>query len=147
MKPYRSPKHYDSPGFFLQQIPIFDEVLERVAGRKCQDGEQHETDAQQGGNHQHQPAQRQFVVPVQAKGGNDQLGSVQAKQDMACCAEKFPGLVCRPIAAQFMDDERIAIFELTIEGDQIKVVDETHYQLVPRDMISDQDLETYRARR
>ena len=88
-----------------------------------------------------------YVMPVQAKGGNDQLGSVQAKQDMACCAEKFPGLVCRPIAAQFMDDERIAIFELTIEGDQIKVVDETHYQLVARDLISAEDLEAYRVRR
>lgn len=88
-----------------------------------------------------------YVIPVQAKGGNDQLGSVQAKQDIACCAEKFPGLVCRPIAAQFMDDERIAIFELTLEGDQVKVVDETHYQLVPRDQISADDLNAYRLRR
>ena len=88
-----------------------------------------------------------YVMPVQAKGGNDQLGSVQAKQDIACCAEKFPGLVCRPIAAQFMDDERIAIFELTLEGDQVKVVDETHYQLVPRDQISAEDLDAYRLRR
>lgn len=88
-----------------------------------------------------------YVIPVQAKGGNDQLGSVQAKQDLACCAEKFPGLICRPIAAQFMDDERIAIFELTLEGDQIRVVDETHYLLVPRDQITEDDLRAYRMRR
>lgn len=88
-----------------------------------------------------------YVLPVQAKGGNDQLGSVQAKQDLACCAEKFPDMVCRPIAAQFMDDERIAIFELTLEGDQVKVVDECHYQLVPGDQISGEDLKAYRQRR
>ena len=88
-----------------------------------------------------------YVMPVQAKGGNDQLGSVQAKQDLACCAEKFPGLICRPIAAQFMDDDKIAIFELTLEGDQVKVVDEGHYKLVPGDQISADDLSAYRRRR
>lgn len=88
-----------------------------------------------------------YVMPVQAKGGNDQLGSVQAKQDLACCAEKFPGLICRPIAAQFMDDDKIAMFELTLEGDQVKVVDEGHYKLVPGDQISADDLSAYRRRR
>ena len=47
---------------------------------------------------------RQYVLPVQAKGGNDQLSVVQTKQDIACCAEKFPGLICRSISAQFMAD-------------------------------------------
>ena len=89
----------------------------------------------------------QYVLPVQAKGGNDQLGSVQAKQDLACCAEKFPALICRPIAAQFMDDERIAIFELTLEGDQVRVVDECHYQLVGGEQISAEELAAYRVRR
>ena len=79
--------------------------------------------------------------------GEANLKNMQAKQDIACCAEKFPDLVCRPIAAQFMDDERIAIFELTIEGDQVKVVAESHYQLVPRDQISSEDLTAYRQRR
>ncbi len=32
----------------------------------------------------------QFIVPVQAKGGNDQLSSVQTEQDLACCAQKSP---------------------------------------------------------
>ena len=31
---------------------------------------------------------RQYVIPVQAKGGSDQLSTVQTKQDLACCAEK-----------------------------------------------------------
>ena len=43
---------------------------------------------------------QQFVVPVQAKGGSDQLATVQTSQDTACCAEKFPGLACRPVSAQ-----------------------------------------------
>lgn len=38
-----------------------------------------------------------FVIPVQAKGGDDQLGVVQTKQDIACCTAKFPELICRPI--------------------------------------------------
>lgn len=88
----------------------------------------------------------QYVVPVQAKGGNDQLSVVQAKQDIACCAEKFPGLVCRSISAQFMDDDRIAMFELAVEDDQVRVVDEKHYKLVAGEHITPQDLAAYRRR-
>ncbi len=88
-----------------------------------------------------------YVIPVQAKGGKDQLSVVQAKQDIACCAAKFPGLICRSISAQFMDDERIAIFELTVEDDQVRVVDEKHYKLVPYESISGDDLAAYRLRR
>jgi len=84
----------------------------------------------------------QYVVPVQAKGGTDQLSVVQAKQDIACCAEKFPNLVCRSISAQFMDDDRIAIFELTVENDGVKIVDEKHYKLVVGD-VSEDDLARY----
>lgn len=87
-----------------------------------------------------------YVVPVQAKGGTDQLSVVQAKQDIACCGEKFPNLVCRSISAQFMDDERIAIFELTVEDEQVRIVDEKHYKLVPAEQISGEDLATYRRR-
>ncbi|WP_369059081.1 hypothetical protein ABOZ73_15815 [Caulobacter sp. 73W] len=88
-----------------------------------------------------------YVVPVQAKGGADQLSVVQAKQDIACCAEKFPDLVCRSVSAQFMDDDRIAIFELTVEDDQVKIVDEKHYKLVPAADIGRDDLAAYRRRR
>ena len=89
---------------------------------------------------------RQYVLPVQAKGGTDQLSGVQAKQDIACCAEKFPNLICRALSAQFMTKDLIAIFELTQEGDEIKVVDEKHYRLVPSDQISASDLKTYSLR-
>ena len=87
----------------------------------------------------------QYVLPVQAKGGKDQLSVVQARQDIACCAEKFPQLVCRAISAQFMDESKIALFELTTdEAGLIRIVDEKHYQLVPADLITSEDLDAYR---
>lgn len=90
---------------------------------------------------------RQFVVPVQAKGGNDKLSAVQARQDIVCCTEKFPGLICRAISAQFMEGDLIALFELTLQDGVIKVVDEAHYRLVPSDQISREELQAYARRR
>ncbi len=89
---------------------------------------------------------RQYVLPVQAKGGNDQHAVVQTKQDIACCAEKFPALICRAISAQFMEPNLIAMFELAQEGEQIKIVDEKHYRLVASKEISAEDLQGYALR-
>lgn len=89
---------------------------------------------------------RQYVVPVQAKGGSDRLSVVQTKQDIACCAEKFPGLICRAISTQFMADNLVAIFELTVEDGEIKLVDERHYLLVPHQQIGPKDLARYNLR-
>lgn len=86
---------------------------------------------------------RQFVVPVQAKGGTDKHGVVQTQQDILCCAEKFPNLICRAVSAQFMTEQRIAMFELTVQDGGVKVVDEKHYQLVPANHISADDLQLY----
>lgn len=84
---------------------------------------------------------RQFVIPMQAKGGSDQLSVVQTRQDIACCREKFPTLICRALSAQFMSDDKIALFELTVEDGLVKVVDERHYKLVPGDNITRDDLD------
>ena len=67
-----------------------------------------------------------YVFPVQAKGGTDKLNVVQIEQDFAVCATKFPLLVCRPIAAQFMDEGVIALFEFETgeNGEETKVVRE-----------------------
>lgn len=89
---------------------------------------------------------RQYVMPVQAKGGNDQLSVVQTKQDLLCCQAKFPNLICRSISAQFMPDDSIAMFELTLSDEQVKVVEERHYLLVPSDQISADDLKSYSRR-
>jgi hypothetical protein len=89
---------------------------------------------------------QQFVIPVQAKGGTDRLSVVQTQQDIACCHEKFATLKCRPVSAQFMPDGVIAMFELAIQDAQIRVVDEKHYQLVPSDRITAEELQSYGER-
>jgi hypothetical protein len=89
---------------------------------------------------------RQFVLPVQAKGGRDQLSVVQAKQDIACCAEKYPHLICRAISAQFMANDVIALFELVLDGEMVRVAEEKHYRLVPADRIDVEDLASYSVR-
>ena len=58
-----------------------------------------------------------FILPVQAKGRADQIGVVQIEQDLALCDEQFPNLIARPIAAQFMDDDGIALFEFARDSD------------------------------
>ena len=86
---------------------------------------------------------RQFVVPVQAKGGSDKHGVVQTRQDIACCDAKFPQPICGPVSAQFMADKRIAMFELTLQSGDVKVVSERHYPLVPAGAITPLDLQSY----
>lgn len=73
----------------------------------------------------------QYVIPVQAKGSKDQIGIVQTTQDIRFVEEKFPGIRCRAIAAQFLEAQIVALFELTLLDDEIKVVEERHYRLVP----------------
>ena len=87
----------------------------------------------------------QYVIPIQAKGGSDQIGVVQTQQDLAFAEEKFPGLRCRPVAAQFMSHGIIALFELALDGEgQVKVVDEKHYKLVPANEIDRNAIVKYR---
>ncbi|MCB1069486.1 MAG: endonuclease [Verrucomicrobia bacterium] len=88
----------------------------------------------------------QYVLPVQAKGGADQLSVVQAKQDIACCQEKFPNLECRAISAQFIATDLIALFELALDEGMVKIVEEKHYRLVPGDQITTEDLQKYARR-
>jgi hypothetical protein len=85
-----------------------------------------------------------YVLPVQAKGGRDKLGVVQIEQDIALCAEKFTALLCRPIAAQFMRDDVIALFEFELSGEEVTVRDEKHYRLVPPDELTAEELARYR---
>jgi hypothetical protein len=89
----------------------------------------------------------QYVFPVQAKGGKDKLSIVQIEQDMAMCEEKFPNLICKPIAAQFMADGTIALFSFEQPmGDLPKIELEKHYKLVPSDDLTDSELAAYGLR-
>ncbi len=85
-----------------------------------------------------------YVIPVQAKGGTDQISMVQTAQDTAWCNQKYPGVRCRAISAQFITKELIALFELKIENDQIKVVEERHYKLVPANELDRKEVSDYR---
>lgn len=92
-------------------------------------------------------AGRQYIVPVQAKGGSDKLSAVQTKQDIAVCKEKFDNLVCRPVSAQFMAGNLIALFELKIVDGDVRIAEEKHYELVPAKNIGASDLAAYRNSR
>ena len=85
-----------------------------------------------------------FVIPVQAKGGKDQIGIVQTSQDIQFVEQKFPGLRCRAIAAQFMEGGVVALFELALQDDEVKVVEERHYLLVPASAIDSAAIRDYR---
>ncbi|NTW97122.1 MAG: endonuclease [Oscillochloris sp.] len=84
-----------------------------------------------------------YVIPVQAKGGRDSQSIVQIEHDMAMCKQKFKGLVCRLIAAQFVAENHIAMFDFIEIEDEIKLVNEQHYRLVLPGEISPEDLRTY----
>ena len=89
-----------------------------------------------------------YILPLQAKGKADQIGVVQIEQDLALCDEKFPELVARPIAAQFMDEDSIALFEFGRDSDGAVVkLAERHYRLVQEHEMSIEDLRLYRSRR
>jgi len=85
-----------------------------------------------------------YAIPVQAKGGTDQISVVQTKQDLAWCAHRFPGMRTRAISAQFMSDERVAMFELAVQDDMVRVVEERHYKLVPATELDAKAIRNYR---
>jgi hypothetical protein len=85
-----------------------------------------------------------YIIPVQAKGGRDQMGVVQISQDMAFAAQNFPSLRCRPVAAQFMSGGAVAMFELAVKDDDVKIVEERHYRLVPASDIDQAAIRNYR---
>jgi len=70
---------------------------------------------------------------------------VQVEQDLALCQHAFPDLTPRLVAVQFMKDEQgevIVMFELVLQGDQLRVADEKHYRLVLANSITKEDFET-----
>jgi hypothetical protein len=88
----------------------------------------------------------QYIVPVQAKGGNDVLGVIQTIQDTVFCQtqERYKDCISRPVSAQFMADDVIALFELTFDGNEVAIVRERHYRLTEAKDIKAEDLQRYR---
>ncbi len=87
-----------------------------------------------------------YVFPVQAKGGTDKLNIVQIEQDIALCQKKFPDLICRPIGAQFMKGDVIALFEFESSDQGVTIASEKHYRLVPPNEVQASDLDLYKQR-
>jgi hypothetical protein len=88
---------------------------------------------------------KQFVFPVQAKGRKDKIGTVQIEQDIRLCEYKYPTLICRSIAAQFIKSNKIALFEFTIINSEVVKICEKHYLLVVAKDISDTDINKYNS--
>jgi hypothetical protein len=89
-----------------------------------------------------------YVFPVQAKSGSDQLGTIQVEQDFDLCRHKFPHLICRPIGAQLISSDKIALFELAVvqDEDYVRIAAESHYRLVLPEEITPTDLDGYSHR-
>lgn len=86
----------------------------------------------------------QYAFPIQAKGGKDVLSIVQIGQDVAMCAEKFPSLLCRPVAAQFVGADLIALFLFDSTTASPALLAERHYRLTPAEDVAAADLTAYR---
>ena len=88
-----------------------------------------------------------YVIPVQAKGKNDQISAVQVEQDFLVCQEKFGELIPRPLAAKFLKERVVALFEFALdEANELVIEDERHYQLVSREELSPDELREYARR-
>lgn len=88
-----------------------------------------------------------YVIPVQAKGKKDQIGAVQVEQDFRVCQEKFSELMPRPIAAKFLDEKVVALFEFGLNSrGELVIEDERHYKLVSRNELTAEELREYARR-
>ena len=79
------------------------------------------------------------------KDGNDTLSVIQIWQDFRIAEQKFPDTIARPIAAQFITDDVIALFELEETTGEITIAREHHYELVPQEELDTEKLTAYKT--
>ena len=97
--------------------------------RQIEESTQVETDELYVGLDKHG---QHYAIPVEAKGTTDSLNIVQIWQNALVCRSKLQGIPVRCVAIQAISDSVIALIELqapTVEN--IAIVEEKHYQLVP----------------
>ena len=89
-----------------------------------------------------------YVLPIEVKSRTDRLGAAQVSNLFALADQKFPSLIPRPIGAQFVTDDLIALFEFErgVNNLDLSVVAEKHYRLVPADDIPDDLIRRYAQR-
>ncbi|HQN35405.1 MAG TPA: hypothetical protein PK019_18470 [Sedimentisphaerales bacterium] len=88
---------------------------------------------------------RQYMLPIHAGDAKHSIGAISIERCLALCESKFPTLRCRPIAAQFIADDLVALFEFEVSKGEVCTKEERHYRLVPNDDLSDDELRTYRS--
>ncbi len=71
-----------------------------------------------------------YVFPIHATRGGVKLKIAQIEHGLAICAAKFPSLICRAIAAQFIANDIIALFDVAKTANGIAIYSEKHYRLV-----------------
>jgi hypothetical protein len=86
------------------------------------------------------------VMPCQAKSARDRFGIVQVIQDIALCKTRYPNALCKPIAVQFVGPDSVAMLELSVTEEvdgilALNVVEERHYDLIPRTEIIEDELQ------
>ena len=86
-------------------------------------------------------------MPVQAKVCIVEIGVTRAELVFSVCADSWPSMIARSVAAQFADDGLIALVELALQDGELRIRREEHYQLVPSEQITPEDLEAYRLNR
>jgi hypothetical protein len=85
---------------------------------------------------------RKMVVPLNI-GVLNGIGLARVQHDVLYCQEQFPDAICRPVSAQFMQDDKIALFELMVVDGKIQVWNERHYQLVTASDLFPAEFELY----
>jgi len=74
----------------------------------------------------------------------DKFDICVSPEDIEFCKVRYPNVLCKPIALQFLTENDVAILELSVdEEDQIfrlSVVDERHYKLVAKDGITEAEI-------
>ena len=88
---------------------------------------------------------QQFVVARSGQGRDGQLERhTNDVRTSPAAKRKFPNLTCRPVSAQFMAGRRDRHVRADADGEDVKVVEERHYRLVPSDQIGDRGSQTLR---
>lgn len=71
-----------------------------------------------------------YIIPVEAKGGEDKNGIVQLEQEINYCAQNYSSMKCRAVAVKFLASRDVVLFELILSNNVIKIKNEKHYRLV-----------------
>ena len=89
-----------------------------------------------------------YVLPIEVKSRTDRLGYAQVLNMFVLAEQKFPSLIARPIGAQFVSDDLIALveFERGLNDIELSVAAEKHYRLVPAAEISEDLIRSYARR-